>query len=293
MFRFIGWLAQRTAGLSNIRGMQSIGSLIARRQTAATAGLSGAVRHFLTLSLLTSLTATAYANNSSPLNKNELLKASQLAQTAMVQQRVLAAAARAEVISVTALAAGKSGGSGARKAIVKIYDYDRNRLLTSSVNLDNDRVSRAVVNTRMQPPLASSEGRKAIKIALADTQIMNTLTRVYERITGNPLTDIDNQITLTPRNFHGSEVRNDDGPDIGDCQRHRCVQLSVVTSNSVQINVVPVINLSNDSVVTLLRAGPSENLARRMNKNARDRRQARANRKALDRSEQRKAERNP
>lgn len=246
---------------------------------------------FLAMTLCAATGTLANANDGrTPLASDEIQRASDLARAAMVQQRALDASANAKVIKVETLTATKSNRNRGRKAIVQIYDYDNDRVLTSSVNLNNNKVSRAVVNSQVQPPLANSERKRAIQIALADAQIMNTVSRVYQRITGNPLTNIDSQIKVTPRNFHGSEVRNDEGPDIGNCQRQRCVQLAIVTSDSVQVNVVPVINLSEESVVTMLRVGPSENLARRMNKSARERRKERNNRKAQRRMERQQTE---
>lgn len=246
---------------------------------------------FLALTLWAAVGTLANANGgNTPLASDEIQVAAELARAAMVRQRALDASANAKVINVETLTATKSNRNRGRKAIVQIYDYDNDRVLTSSVNLLNNKVSRAVVNSRVQPPLANSERKKAIQIALADAQVMNTVSRVYQRITGNPLTNINSQLNITPRNFHGSEVRNDEGPDIGNCQRQRCVQLAIVTSDSVQVNVVPVINLSEESLVTLLRVGPSENLARRMNKKARERRKERADRNAQRRMEERESE---
>jgi len=210
-----------------------------------------------------------------PLRKSEIREAARLARTALVRQQNLPAHARSRVVKVESIHRGKSSSQGSRKAIVQIYDYDNNQLLTTTVNLSNRQVSRAVVNRGKQPPLATGERQHAIRIALADSATMRTLSRVYERVTGRALTDPRSQLKLRPRNFHTSYAENDEGPDAGDCRRQRCVQLSVVTADSIRINVVPVINLSEATVVTLLRTGASEDMTRRRSENARERRHAR------------------
>lgn len=252
--------------------------------TALTLPLTLTLGLTLTLSAGLTFNSPAYADSSQmPLRKSERQAAANLARAAMIQQRALPADAKATVIKVEAQRSRKSKRSNARRAVVQIYDYDNNRLLTSTVNLSTKKVSRAVTNTKTQPPLATAEQDRAIQIALADKKTMRRLSRVYQRVTGTTLQDPEKQLKLSPRNFHTDDTRNDDGAEAGDCQRQRCVQLSVVTSDSIRINVVPVINLSSDKVATILRTGPSEDLTRRMSKNARERRKARAARKARNR----------
>gem|GEM_PF-4747475 len=238
--------------------------------------LQAALAAVLAVSLCLNSTDLQARGNELPLKKTEIRQAARLARTALVRQQKLPAHARSRVVKVESISRGKSGSQGVRKAIVQIYDYDNNQLLTTTVDLGNRKVSQAVINRGKQPPLASEERRQAVHIALADPTTMRTLSRVYERVTGRPLTDPANQLKLRPRNFHTTYAENDEGPDAGDCRRQRCVQLSVVTTDSIRINVVPVINLSNAAVVTLLRTGRSEDMTRQAITNARERRKNRA-----------------
>ena len=195
-----------------------------------------------------------------PLSQTEILQAQQTANQDAGLSAQLNAAQRTEVLLVERHQETKSvrkQGNWPRRADMYVYNYDTNTLTYSIINLDTGAVDVVETAQNVQLPPNQAETERAIQLALADPQVNAILQTQYQATSGTPLTNPQNQLDI-----HVLTFKAQSGPDqpqgaVANCGLHRCAQLLITTQNGYFINLLPVVDLSNNQVINVtLNSGP-------------------------------------
>jgi Cu2+-containing amine oxidase len=123
------------------------------------------------------------------------------------------------------------------------YDYTSDELITTVVDLDNNRVISTKRNRNMQPPMAESEIKRAIEIVFQDDEERSILNGEFTRITGQTLSSID-QLQYKAFTFFADSMPTVVNQASTSCGAQRCAQLMLYTHDNVVFEVSPIVNLS-------------------------------------------------
>ena len=133
--------------------------------------------------------------------------------------------------------------SNKRWADTTAYDYRTDELVTTVIDLDNNQVVSTKRTKNMQPPMASSEIKRAIEIVFDDDEERNILNAEFARITGETLTSID-QLQYKAFTFFADSMPNVVNSASKSCGAQRCAQLLLYTDDNIVFEVSPIVNLS-------------------------------------------------
>jgi hypothetical protein len=190
------------------------------------------------------------------------LEEQERAQTLAVQQaeyaNALNAASRSEVLLIERHVESKAAmrsGNWPRRADVYTYLYDSDTLLLAVVNLTSGQVDSVETAQNVQLPLTQNETDHAIQLLLADARVMAEIAAQYQTITGAALTQPEAQLKLNTLIYRADAMPNAN-PGAEACGLHRCAQFLIATQNDVVINLLPIVDLSLETVVS---AGPFVN----------------------------------
>jgi hypothetical protein len=136
-----------------------------------------------------------------------------------------------------------------RRADVYTYSYDDDVLTWTLVNTETGEVEDEAVVPDTQLPLVEEEADRALELALADDDLSTLLATRYRQATGQDLTDAETELVVDPIVF-----RADANPAVTgrarSCGQHRCAQLMIRTADDLLVNLLPIIDLSADRVVS-------------------------------------------
>ena len=193
-----------------------------------------------------------------PLSPDEQARAQSLALGQAEVANSLNAASRSEHILTERHVESKSdmrGGNWQRRADVYTYLYDSDTLLLAVVNLTSGRVDSVEAVQNVQLPLAQNETDRAIHLLLADPAVFAEISAQYQAITGQALTQPETQLKLNALIYRADSMP-DSNPGAAACGLHRCAQFLIATQSDVVINLLPIVDLSLEAVVS---AGPFVN----------------------------------
>jgi hypothetical protein len=193
-----------------------------------------------------------------PLSPEEQERARTLAVQRADFANALNAANRSELLLIERHAESKTdmrSGNWPRRADVYTYLYDSDTLLLAVVNLTSGQVHSVETVKNVQLPLTQNETDRAIQLLLADTTLMSNIAGQYQTITGTTLTQPETQLKLNALIYRADAMPNAN-PGAAACGLHRCAQLLLATQNDVVINLLPIVDLSLEAVVS---AGPFVN----------------------------------
>ncbi|MFE9018011.1 hypothetical protein ACFYNL_05435 [Streptomyces sp. NPDC007808] len=138
-------------------------------------------------------------------------------------------------------------GSGGRRVEVLFYDYRRDTLLHSTVDLKSNTVERTERTTGAQPAPSWEESREALGILL-DSSHGDGLRKDFRAATGRPLTD-PAQLSVTGGTYGSPSGVS--GP-AADCGKHRCLRLFTQVKDGPWIDTRAfVIDLSDRAALRL------------------------------------------
>lgn len=123
------------------------------------------------------------------------------------------------------------------------YDYGTDELITTVIDLDNNQVLSTTRTKNMQPPMAASEIKRAIKIVFQDDEERSILNTEFTRITGETLTSID-QLQYKAFTFFADSMPGAVNRASKSCGAQRCAQLLLYTHENIVFEVSPIVNLS-------------------------------------------------
>ncbi|WP_370416891.1 Tat pathway signal sequence domain protein [Streptomyces fradiae] len=122
---------------------------------------------------------------------------------------------------------------GPRRAVVRLYDYGRDELVTKTVNLDTGKVEASGAQRGVQPSAHPEELKAALRLIL-DSPLGKGVKDDYKDATGKELTGPD-QLW-----FNGDVYRTyrekDVPPQLAKCGEHRCVRLVTKVLNGAWID---------------------------------------------------------
>lgn len=193
-----------------------------------------------------------------PLSPEEQERARTLAVQRADFANALNAASRSELLLIerhTEPKAVTRSGNWPRRADVYTYLYDSDTLLLAVVNLTSGQVSSVESMQNVQLPLTQNETDHAIQLLLADATLMANIAGQYQAITGAALTQPETQLKLNTLIYRADAMPNAN-PGAAACGLHRCAQFLIATENDVVINLLPIVDLSIEAVVS---AGPFVN----------------------------------
>lgn len=146
-------------------------------------------------------------------------------------------------------------GNWPRRADVYTYLYDTDTLLLAVVNLTTGQVDSVETMQNVQLPLTQNETNRAIQLLLADASLMANVASQYQTITGTPLTQPQTQLKFSTLIYLADSMPNAN-PGAAACGLHRCAQFLIATQDDVAINLLPIVDLSLEVIVS---AGPFVN----------------------------------
>lgn len=138
---------------------------------------------------------------------------------------------------------------GRRRADVYVYSYDDDVLTLSVVDVATGEVDQSRVVPDTQLPLIAEEAERAMAIALADPELERFLATAYRQATGRDLVDPATELVAQPIVFL-ADSRPGSGPLAAACGRHRCAQLLLRTSDDLLVDLLPIVDLSSEQVVS-------------------------------------------
>jgi len=193
-----------------------------------------------------------------PLSPEEQQRARTLAVQRAEFANAVNAASRSELLLIERHAESKTdmrSGNWPRRADVYTYLYDSDTLLLAVVNLTSGQVSSVQTVQNVQLPLSQNETDHAIQLLLADATVMANIAGQYQTITGEELTQPAVQLKLNALIYRADSMPNAN-PGAEACGLHRCAQFLIATQNDVVINLLPIVDLSLEALVS---AGPFVN----------------------------------
>ena len=193
-----------------------------------------------------------------PLSPQEQARARTLAGQRADFANAVNTASRSELLLIERHAESKTdmrSGNWPRRADVYTYLYDSDTLMLAVVNLTSGQVHSVETMKNVQLPLTQNETDHAIQLLLADTTLMANIATQYQTITGTALTQPETQLKLNALIYRADAMPNAN-PGAAACGLHRCAQLLLATQSDVVINLLPIVDLSLETVVS---AGPFVN----------------------------------
>ncbi len=142
-----------------------------------------------------------------------------------------------------------AAADGRRRADVYVYSYDDDVLTLSIIDVASGTVERSTVLADTQLPLVPEEGERALELALADAEFRPLLATAYRQATGQDLTDPTTELLVQPIVFLGDSIPGS-GRQASACGRHRCAQLFIRTTDDLLVEVLPVVDLSTEQVIS-------------------------------------------
>ena len=140
-------------------------------------------------------------------------------------------------------------GNWPRRADVYTYLYNTDTLMQAVVNLNSGQVESVETMQNVQLPLTQNETDRAIQLVLADATLMANIATQYQTITGAALTQPEAQLKFNTLIYHANSMPNAN-PGAAACGLHRCAQFLIVAQNDVVINLLPIVDLSIEAVVS-------------------------------------------
>lgn len=144
--------------------------------------------------------------------------------------------------------------SWVRRADVYVYYYDRDVLEHLIVNTETNAVDERELLQDVQLPPTANEIQNAKQLAFADTAFRAELNAWFRPLTNQDLTSFD-QLDAKAFIFKADSMGSTALGDAQTCGVKRCVQLLIYTQNNIAFEAAPVIDLSNQTLVSTLRAG--------------------------------------
>ena len=187
-----------------------------------------------------------------PLSPEEQERARTLAVQRAEFANALNAASRSELLLIERHVESKAdmrSGNWPRRADVYTYLYDSDTLLLAVVNLTSGQVNSVQTVQNVQLPLTQNETDRAIQLLLADATVMANIAGQYQTITGAGLTQPEAQLKLNALIYRADAMPNAN-PGAAACGLHRCAQFLIATQNDVVINLLPIVDLSLETVVS-------------------------------------------
>jgi hypothetical protein len=186
----------------------------------------------------------------------------QIAQSLAVQEpqfsSPLSATGRSEPVLTERHEESKAdmrSGNWPRRADVYTYLYDTDTLLLAVVNLSSGHVDSVETAQYVQLPLTQKETDRAIQLLMADAAVMGEISAQYQTITGQALTQPETQLKFNTL-IYRADAMPGANPGAEACGLHRCAQFLIATQGDVVINLLPIVDLSLE---TLASAGPFVN----------------------------------
>lgn len=140
-----------------------------------------------------------------------------------------------------------------RRGDAYIYDYDSDTLLHSIVNLKSGAVDEVVTAQGVQLPLTQREIARALEMAYVNPTFRETVETLFYEIAGSTLQSLD-QLEVRAFVFHARSMLGNIVPEAESCGINRCAQLLLYTSDDIAFEIVPVVNLSQQTVLPEVRA---------------------------------------
>jgi Cu2+-containing amine oxidase len=140
--------------------------------------------------------------------------------------------------------------NGLRRADVYVYSYDDNVLTWTVVDTATGEVDQSQVVPDTQLPLIQDEENRALEIALADPEFAQLLATRYRQATGRDLVDPATDLDIQPIVFRSDANPRAAAAGAQACGEHRCAQLMIQSTDDFLVNLLPVIDLSSDRLLT-------------------------------------------
>jgi Cu2+-containing amine oxidase len=138
----------------------------------------------------------------------------------------------------------------ARVADVYVYDYEQDVLTRTVVDLGTDTVKEVEQLTGVQLPITQDETYEATQILLADAGLADRVAAQYQAATGRPLEDATTQLRVQALVFDASTMPDRVNEAGKRCGVQRCAQLLLMTDDYAVIDLLPIINLSERTIVS-------------------------------------------
>ena len=144
----------------------------------------------------------------------------------------------------------KNAPEGTRRADVYVYSYDDDVLTLTVVDLVTGEAESSTVVPNTQLPLVQEEQDRAVQLLTDDPDANQALATAYRQATGRDLADAATDVIVDPIVF-----RADANPQVAtgaarQCGRHRCAQLMLRSSDGLLIDLLPIVDLSAEQVVS-------------------------------------------
>jgi hypothetical protein len=144
----------------------------------------------------------------------------------------------------------KDAADGLRRADVFVYSYDDDVLTHNLVDLASDEVLQSRPITGEQLPLVEEEEARALEIALADADFEQLLATRFRQGTGRDLVDPATDLKIDAMVFSAATNPAAARGAAARCGEHRCAQLLIRSSDDLLVNLLPVVDLSADRLVS-------------------------------------------
>lgn len=131
-----------------------------------------------------------------------------------------------------------------RLADVYTYDYANNETIISVIDLDTNQMISSQRQQQLQLPLTDNELQRASDLIFADDEERDLLNTEFRRITGQTLTNPQQQLQVKAFVFHADSLPEQLNTASQQCGLHRCAQVLLYTADSVVFEVSPIVNLS-------------------------------------------------
>lgn len=135
-------------------------------------------------------------------------------------------------------------GQAQRLADVFTYDYSSNETIHTLIDLGSNQAIRTERQQNLQLPLTDNEIQRAFELVFNDDEERALLDAEFHRITGETLTDPQQQLEIKAFVFHASSLPEQLNPASAQCGLHRCAQVLLYTADSIVFEVSPIVNLS-------------------------------------------------
>jgi len=188
-----------------------------------------------------------------PLAANEKAQASTLAYASPTFASAVNAVSESELLLIERHAETKTvmqSGNWPRRADVFVYLYDSDTLLHAIVNLSTRTVDSVETAQNVQLPLTQNETARAFGLLMADATLRASIAAQYQTITGHALTQPETQL-IAHAFIYRADAQPGAHPGAAGCGPHRCAQLLLKTHNDIAINLLPIVDLSLDALVSV------------------------------------------
>jgi len=197
------------------------------------------------------LTQPAFARDASPLSATE--QATIVAATGLraglsfdLSASLVESVERQALLLVERRPSPK--GDHRRLANVFVYQYDDDVLNHMVFDTADNSLLHSVRMTQVQLPLIDDERQLAVNILFSDRKSRAVLESEFERVTGRRLDE------LSQIHYKASTFVADGEPDTrtDSCGVRRCARVLMYTADNVVLDLAPIVDLSNESVLTVV-----------------------------------------